>query len=138
MGGESPAASTVPGTAVSEAETPNFGRPRLRRVLMGRVNAALLTWLQARSGADTSGAIGETLAQAVADGVPTLRTEGLPPDSLGVSESGDADGGRLVAFTVDSSLVQQLAEIAGDEAPAVVRTTAIAAAMAAASLTKGT
>ena len=138
MGGESPAASTVPGTAVSESETPNFGRPRLRRVLMGRVNAALLTWLQARSGADTSGAIGETLAQAVADGVPTLRTEGLPPDNRGVSESGDADGGRLVAFTVDSGLVQQLAEIAGDEAPAVVRTTAIAAAMAAASLTKGT
>ena len=137
MGGESPATSTVPGAAVGESEKLSFGRLGLRRVVMGRVDSALLAWLQARSGADTPGAIGEVLARAVADGVPTLQTKGLPPNNQSASAPGDADGGRLIAFTVDSGLVQQLAEIAGDEAPAVVGTTAIAAAMEAASLSGG-
>ena len=138
MGGETPATPTVPGAAGGEADKLSFGRLGLRRVVMCRVDSALLAWLQSRSGAEAPGAIGEVLAQAVAEGIPSLQSKGLPPNSQSASASGDADGGRLVAFTVDSGLVQQLAEIAGDEAPAVVGTTAIAAAMEAASLSGGT
>ncbi len=137
MGGESPATSTVSGTAESESEKLSFGRQGLRRLFMCRVDSTLLAWLQTRSGSEAPGAIGEVLARAVAEGVPSLQTKGLPPNSQSESAPGDADGGRLVAFSVDSSLVQQLAEIAGDAAPAVVRTTAIAAAMEAASLSGG-
>ncbi len=132
MGGETPATSTVPGAAGGEAEKLSFGRLGLRRVVMCRVDSTLLAWLQSRSGSEKPGAIGEVLAQAVAEGIPKLRSKGLPPNSQSASTPGDVDGGRLVAFTVDSDLVQQLAEIAGDEAPAVVGTTAIAAAMEAA------
>ena len=138
MGGESPATSTVPGTAGGESEKLSFGRLGLRRVVMCRVDSTLLAWLQSRSGAEAPGAIGEVLAQAVAEGIPSLQSKGRPPSNQSVSAPGDADGGRLVAFTVDSGLVQQLAEIAGDEAPAVVGTTAIAAAMEAAALSGGT
>ena len=129
MGGETPATSTVPGAAGGEAEKLSVGRLGLRRVVMCRVDSTLLAWLQSRSGAEAPGAIGEVLAQAVAEGIPSLQSKRRPPSSQSVSAPGDADGGRLVAFTVDSGLVQQLAEIAGDEAPAVVGTTAIAAAM---------
>ena len=138
MGGETPATSTVPGTAGGEAEKLSFGRLGLRRVVMCRVDSTLLAWLQSRSGAEAPGAIGEVLAQAVAEGIPSLQSKRRPPSSQSVSAPGEADGGRLVAFTVDSGLVQQLAEIAGDEAPAVVGTTAIAAAMEAAALSGGT
>ena len=138
MGGETPATSTVSGAAGGEAEKLSFGRLGLRRVVMCRVDSTLLAWLQSRSGAEAPGAIGEVLAQAVAEGIPSLQSKRRPPSSQGVSAPGDADGGRLVAFTVDSGLVQQLAEIAGDEAPAVVGTTAIAAAMEAAALSGGT
>ena len=137
MGGQSPATSTVPGAAGGDSDKLSFGRLGLRRVVMCRVDSTLLAWLQGQSGAETPGAIGEVLARAVADGIPSLQTKGLPPNSPSASASGDADGGRLVAFTVDRGLVQQLAEIAGDEAPAVVGTTAIAAAMEAASLSGG-
>ena len=137
MGGQSPATSTVPGAAGGDSDKLSFGRLGLRRVVMCRVDSTLLAWLQGQSGAETPGAIGEVLARAVADGIPILQTKGLPPNSPSASASGDADGGRLVAFTVDRGLVQQLAEIAGDEAPAVVGTTAIAAAMEAASLSGG-
>ena len=138
MGGETPATSTVPGAAGGEAEKLSAGRLGLRRVVMCRVDSTLLAWLQSRSGAEAPGAIGEILAQAVAEGIPSLQSKRRPPSSQSVSAPGDADGGRLVAFTVDSGLVQQLAEIAGDEAPAVVGTTAIAAAMEAAALSGGT
>lgn len=138
MGGETPATSTVPGATGGEAEKLSFGRLGLRRVVMCRVDSTLLAWLQSRSGAEAPGAIGEVLAQAVAEGIPSLQSKGAPPSNQSVSAPGDADGGRLVAFTVDSGLVQQLAEIAGDEAPAVVGTTAIAAAMEAAALSGGT
>ena len=138
MGGETPATSTVPGAAGGEAEKLSVGRLGLRRVVMCRVDSTLLAWLQSRSGAEAPGAIGEVLAQAVAEGIPSLQSKRQPPSSQSVSAPGDADGGRLVAFTVDSGLVQQLAEIAGDEAPAVVGTTAIAAAMEAAALSGGT
>lgn len=138
MGGETPATSTVPGAAGGEAEKLSVGRLGLRRVVMCRVDSTLLAWLQSRSGAEAPGAIGEVLAQAVAEGIPSLQSKRRPPSSQSVSAPGDADGGRLVAFTVDSGLVQQLAEIAGDEAPAVVGTTAIAAAMEAAALSGGT
>lgn len=138
MGGETPATSTVPGAAGGEAEKLSVGRLGLRRVVMCRVDSTLLAWLQARSGAEAPGAIGEVLAQAVAEGIPSLQSKRRPPSSQSVSAPGDADGGRLVAFTVDSGLVQQLAEIAGDEAPAVVGTTAIAAAMEAAALSGST
>ncbi|MDE2992559.1 MAG: hypothetical protein OXU67_01640, partial [Chloroflexota bacterium] len=138
MGGETPATSTVPGAAGGEAEKLSVGRLGLRRVVMCRVDSTLLAWLQSRSGAEAPGAIGEVLAQAVAEGIPSLQSKRRPPSGQSVSAPGDADGGRLVAFTVDSGLVQQLAEIAGDEAPAVVGTTAIAAAMEAAALSGGT
>ena len=137
MGGETPATATVPGAAGGEAEKLSVGRLGLRRVVMCRVDSTLLAWLQSRSGAEAPGAIGEVLAQAVAEGIPSLQSKGLRPNNQ-INAPGDADGGRLVAFTVDSGLVQQLAEIAGDEAPAVVGTTAIAAAMEAAVLSGGT
>ncbi len=137
MDGETPATATVSGTAGGESGKLSFGRLGLRRVVMCRVDSTLLAWLQARSGAEAPGTIGEVLARAVAEGIPSLQSKGLPPDGQ-IDASGDADGGRIVAFTVDSSLVQQLAEIAGDEAPAVVGTTAIAAAMEAAALSGGT
>ncbi len=137
MDGETPVTTTVSGTAGGEAEKLSFGRLGLRRVVMCRVDSTLLAWLQARSGAEAPGAIGEVLARAVAEGIPSLQSKGLPPNSQ-IDAPGDADGGRIVAFTVDSSLVQQLAEIAGDTAAAAVGTTAIAAAMEAAALSGGT
>ncbi|MAG34749.1 MAG: hypothetical protein CL878_00645 [Dehalococcoidia bacterium] len=139
MGVASPATSTVPGLAMEEQEKLTVERLGLRRLVTCRIGSSLLSWLQSRAGAETPGAIGDVFVRAVADGVPTLQSKGLPSASktAKMKDDADGDGGRLIAFAVDSGLVQTLAEIAGDEGPAAVEATAIAAAMATAAKSGG-
>ena len=104
----------------------------LRRVMVCHVDSTLLVWLQGRADASTPGGLGDALVQAVVEGLPTLQAQKAPPDNLDVDGSGDGvERGRAIACALDSDLAQLLAEVAGDQTPAAVSATAVAAVAAA-------
>ena len=76
MGGETPATATVPGAAGGEAEKLSVGRLGLRaRRHVPTSTLRCLPGCNRGSGAEAPGAIGEVLAQAVAEGIPSLQSQ---------------------------------------------------------------